>query len=102
MSETDQPIILRGCHALLGRDAAATTKPVDIIVADGRILDIRRTGGELPRGEVIPAENRLVTAGLVNGHHHSHEHFQKGRYDNLPLELWMNYVRPFEPLPLTP
>jgi guanine deaminase len=101
MTESGRAIILRGCRALLGRDAVATAGPVDIIVAEGRIRDIRPSGGALPEGEIIPAENRLVTAGLVNGHHHSHEHFQKGRYDNLPLELWMNYVRPFAPLPLT-
>ena len=35
-----------------------------------------------------------MTAGLVNGHHHSHEGFFKGRDDILPLELWMRALRP--------
>ena len=58
-------------------------------------------GPPRPGGTVIDARRRLVTPGLINGHFHSHEHFHKGRYDNLPLELWMNYVRPPAPLPLT-
>ncbi|HZS81796.1 MAG TPA: amidohydrolase family protein [Stellaceae bacterium] len=101
MTAGQRRIILRGCHALLGRDAVLSPGPVDIILAEGRIRDIRPSGGELPGGEIVAAENRLAAPGLVNGHYHSHEHFQKGRYDNLPLELWMNYVRPFAPLPLT-
>jgi len=36
---------------------------------------------------------------LINGHHHSHEGFFKGRDDVLPLELWM---RAFKPIALTP
>jgi guanine deaminase len=52
---------------------------------------------------VIDASNLLLTPGLINGHFHSHEHFHKGRYDNLPLELWMHFVRPpTPPPPLTP
>ena len=51
---------------------------------------------------MVDASRHLVTAGLINGHIHSHEHFHKGRYDNLPLELWMNYVRPPTPIPFTP
>ncbi|MEM1344260.1 MAG: amidohydrolase family protein [Pseudomonadota bacterium] len=42
-----------------------------------------------------------MTPGLINGHHHSHEHYHKGRYDRLPLELWMNYVRPLTPMALS-
>ncbi len=95
-------IIIKGCIALVGPEAEASEKPVDIIIEKGKILDIRNTGEPLPDGTVIEGKNRLVTAGLINGHHHSHEHFYKGRYDNLPLELWMNYVRPAKPLPLTP
>ena len=33
--------------------------------------------------------DRLLTPGLVNAHLHSWEAILRGRYDNLPLELWM-------------
>ncbi|HEV8673518.1 MAG TPA: amidohydrolase [Methylomirabilota bacterium] len=92
---------LAGCIALIGPDAKATEGPVDIVIDGRRISAIRPAGVAAPEGTVIDARRRLVTPGLINGHFHSHEHFHKGRYDNLPLELWMNYVRPPKPIPFT-
>ncbi|MEM6487802.1 MAG: amidohydrolase family protein [Pseudomonadota bacterium] len=74
---------------------------VDVEIADGAVAEIRPAGQGAPRGEPVPATGRLLTPGLINGHHHSHEHYHKGRYDRLPLELWMNYVRPLSPIPLS-
>ena len=93
---------LVGCIALLGPDAARSQGPVDIEIRGDRIADIRPHGVREPEGEVLDMRNRLVAAGLINGHHHSHEGFYKGRKDNLPLELWMNYVRPLKPIEYTP
>lgn len=53
---------------------------------------------EAPSGaKVIDGKNRLVMPGLVNAHLHTSETFFKGRYDNLPLELWMLYAYPILP-----
>lgn len=87
--------------ALLGPGAAPSAGPVDIVIDGARIAAVRPAGETAPEGAAIDAGGRLVTPGLINGHHHSHEHFHKGRYDNLPLELWMNFVRPPDALPLT-
>ena len=91
-----------GCRALLGEAALPSRGAVDIVVEGRLIREIRPHGAAEPEGDVVPAQGLLVTAGLINGHHHSHEGFYKGRKDNLPLELWMNYVRPLRPLELTP
>ena len=91
-----------GCRALLGEGALPSRGAVDIVVEGRLIREIRPHGAAEPEGDVVPAHGLLVTAGLINGHHHSHEGFYKGRKDNLPLELWMNYVRPLRPLELTP
>lgn len=93
---------LTNCLALIGPHATLSSERLDIVIDNGVITAIRPAGSAEPEGKVIEAQQRLVTAGLINGHHHSHEHYHKGRYDNLPLELWMNYVRPLQPLPLTP
>lgn len=90
---------MTGCLALVGEDARPSDGPVDIVI-DGRLIrDIRPTGVAAPEGEPINLTGRLVTAGLINGHHHSHEGFFKGRDDVLPLELWM---RALKPIALTP
>jgi 5-methylthioadenosine/S-adenosylhomocysteine deaminase len=77
-------------------------EPVDIFIENGFIKSISPTGITPPEGRVIDGTNTLTSPGLINGHHHSHENFHKGRYDRLPLELWMNFVRPAKGLPLTP
>ena len=93
---------LTGCLALLGEDATPSDGRVDIVIDDDRIAEIRPHGAADPEGEWIDAAGLLIAPGLINGHHHSHEGFYKGRKDNLPLELWMNYVRPLKPIELTP
>ena len=92
---------LTGCAALVGADARFDRGPLDIDISGDRITAVRKSGTSAPRGSVVDARSRLVTAGLVNGHHHSHEHYYKGRHENQPLELWMNSVRPLEPIPYT-
>lgn len=94
-------ITLTGCSALLGADARYDRGPLDVVISGERIAAVRRTGQQAPQGETIAARNRLVVAGLINGHHHSHEHYYKGRMENQPLELWMNSVRPLDPIPYT-
>lgn len=93
---------LTGCLALLGTEARQTDSPVDIVIDGNRIADVRPSGSAPPEGEAVDARDRLVTPGLINGHMHSHENFHKAFFDdNLPLELWMNYVRPLKPIELT-
>ncbi|MBI4725397.1 MAG: amidohydrolase family protein [Rhodomicrobium sp.] len=92
---------LVGCLALLGPEARPGSGPVDIVIENKRIADIRPHGAREPEGEALDMRQRLVAPGLINGHFHSHEGFSKGRGDNLPLELWMNTVRPMKPVPLS-
>ena len=95
------PLILRGACALIGADFAFDGKPLDLMVEGERIKTIA-PAGSLSGGEVVDLSGRMLAPGLINGHFHSHEHFQKGRIENLPLELWMHYVRTPIPVLLNP
>jgi guanine deaminase len=75
--------------------------PVDILISGGVIREIRPASSAERVGKIIDAAGLLITPGLINGHTHSHENFSKGRYENLPLELWMNFVRPPDPIEMT-
>jgi guanine deaminase len=66
---------LVGCLALLGDGARPSDGPVDIAIEGNVIKDVYPSGAKKPVGEVIDLKSRLVTAGLINGHHHSHEGF---------------------------
>ena len=56
----------------------------------------RRTCPRRPAADatVIDGRDRLVMPGLVNGHLHSSEQFFKGRYERMPLEVWLLYAYP--------
>lgn len=94
-------IVLRGARALHGDAQRYDPAPVDLLVEGGRIGAIA-PAGTLAAPRVVDLSNHLLVPGLVNGHQHSHEHFQRGRTENLPLELWMHLVRTRIPVPLTP
>jgi len=66
----------------------------DILVEADRIRAIGPDLGPPAADTVIDGRDRLVMPGLVNGHLHSGEALFKGRYDNMPLELWMLYCYP--------
>jgi guanine deaminase len=93
--------ILRGAYALLGEELRFERKALDIAI-EGRKISKIAPAGSLQGGEVIDLGGRLLAPGLINGHFHSHEHFQRGRIENLPLELWMHYVRTPIPVNLNP
>jgi 5-methylthioadenosine/S-adenosylhomocysteine deaminase len=93
--------ILRGACALLGDELAFDGAPLDVKVENNRIAAIA-PAGTLGGAPVIQLHQHLLAPGLVNGHQHSHEHFQRGRTENLPLELWMHLVRTRLPVTLTP
>lgn len=68
----------------------------DVIVDGDLIADV---GSGLARGhngieKTIDGKNKLIIPGLVNAHLHSHDRFDKGRFDNLPLEIWMAAYNP--------
>lgn len=94
-------IVLRGAQALLGEEFVHARRPVDVVIEGETIAAVtpaRGTQGE----EVYDLSNHLLLPGLINGHQHSHEHFQKGRVENLPLEIWMHLMRSGLGVPITP
>lgn len=93
--------ILHDVFALTGDDHAFDAALHDIAVEHQKIVEIAPSGA-LRGDEVIDLSGHLLAPGLINGHFHSHEHFQKGRMENLPLEIWLHYTRTPIPVPLTP
>ena len=80
----------------------------DVLVRDRQIAQVREgipasPGVDGIEPTVIDAPNRLIIPGLINAHLHSHDHYDRGRFDNLPLELWILFIRPWiGAKPLTP
>jgi 5-methylthioadenosine/S-adenosylhomocysteine deaminase len=81
---------------VIAMDAEHGSKPFtgDILIEGDRIAAIGSDLSSLPADETIDGRDKLVIPGLINGHLHSSEALFKGRYDNMPLELWMLYSYP--------
>ena len=76
--------------ALTPKDTVDLVIDGDIIVTVGQHLDESRYQPE----RIIDAHGKLLMPGLVNAHLHSHDRFDKGRFDRLPLEIWRSLYNP--------
>src|SRR2546422_6168070 len=94
--------VLRGAYVLQGAGLTFERRPLDVVVEGERIAAVEPANSVAVADHVVDLSRRLLVPGLINGHLHSHEHFHRGRTENLPLELWQHYVRPPVPVVLTP
>ena len=85
--------ILKGGRVLRGSDLALAQNPMDIVIEGDRIQAIEPDVAVQDQDNVVDVSGLLMVPGLINGHFHSSEHFQKGRVENLPLEIWSQYMR---------
>src|SRR3984957_4256204 len=88
-------VFIKGATILaMGGPAGSDPFIGDVLIAGDSISAIG-PGLAVPEGaEIIEGKNKLVMPGLVNAHLHSGEALFKGRYDNMPLEVWMLYSYP--------
>ncbi|MEM6388532.1 MAG: amidohydrolase [Pseudomonadota bacterium] len=87
-------LVIKGAEVLtLTGEGGTTPATADILIENDRIEAIS-PGLESGDAKVIDGTGKLVMPGLVNAHMHSPEALYKGRYDNMPLELWMLYAYP--------
>jgi 5-methylthioadenosine/S-adenosylhomocysteine deaminase len=88
-------IFIRNAAVLtMGGPQGSTPFTGDVYVEGDRIKAI---GSNLPVPDgatIIEGAGKLVMPGLINAHLHSGEALFKGRYDNMPLEIWMLYAYP--------
>ena len=82
---------------IIAMDSVHGTEPFtgDILIASGKIRDIGANIQPQQSWRVIEGAGKLITPGFINSHTHSAEMFFRGRYEKLPLELWLLYAYPF-------
>lgn len=93
--------LIRGARVItMDERSGADPVPCDVLIEGDRVAAVEPELEPGAADAVIDGRDRLVMPGLVNAHLHSWEALFKGRYDNLPLELWMLLSYPI--LGLTP
>jgi 5-methylthioadenosine/S-adenosylhomocysteine deaminase len=91
-------LLIRQGYVITNDPDARVLERGDVLVVGDRIAaigpDLGPLAAEHPGIEIIEAGDRLVMPGFVDAHMHSNEGFEMGRYDNLPLEIWLSEVYP--------
>ena len=87
-------ILIKGAEIIsMAAGQGATPFTGDILIEGDRITAMGKLD-QTRADSVINGAGRLVMPGLINGHLHTPEALYKGRYDNMPLEIWMLYAYP--------
>lgn len=88
-------ILIRNA-TIVAMDAAHGATPFagDLLIDGGCIKAIGTGLAASPDAQVIDGHGKLVMPGLVNAHTHSSETFLRGRYERMPLEVWLLYAYP--------
>jgi cytosine/adenosine deaminase-related metal-dependent hydrolase len=78
----------------------------DVILEEDRILGVVEPGEQAATdiaraastgqtdARVIDATGKLVIPGLVNAHYHSYDVLSKGRFEDMPFDVWMLHSQP--------
>jgi cytosine/adenosine deaminase-related metal-dependent hydrolase len=86
-------------NGLIFDPAAGFENPaeMDILIQNGNITRVekRLQVEQASTLRVFDAKDKLIIPGLINSHLHSHDHFDRGRFECLPLELWILFIRPW-------
>jgi 5-methylthioadenosine/S-adenosylhomocysteine deaminase len=74
--------------------SAGATVSGDLLIRDGKIVSVGTPVVPTTHTTIIDATGKLIMPGLVNSHTHSSETFFRGRYERMPLEVWLLYAYP--------
>jgi 5-methylthioadenosine/S-adenosylhomocysteine deaminase len=68
-----------------------------LLIQDDKIVEISDKIGSRDADEVINAEGKVLTPGLVNSHTHLSMTLMRGLADDMPLDTWLNnHIWPVE------
>ncbi len=88
--------MIKGAIPLSQSEAPGELKPIDVVIDGNEIVALGNDldSKQLKIEKVLSVQDKLIIPGLINAHLHSHDRFDKGRFDNLPLEVWMVLYNP--------
>jgi 5-methylthioadenosine/S-adenosylhomocysteine deaminase len=81
---------------VIAMDAAHGPRPFagDVLIDGSTIKAIGSGLCAAPDARIIDGRGKLVMPGLINAHTHSSETLLRGRYERMPLEIWLLYAYP--------
>ncbi len=84
-------LMLKGAQVLQRQGDRWRSEAMDVLIEGGIVSALGPPGSiqEMPGTQVLHLKDRLLVPGLVNAHTHSYAAFQRGMFENLPLEQWV-------------
>ena len=96
-------MLIRGGLVLPLDSREFVARRTDLLIEADTIAKVGESLGDEGADTIIDGRDMLIMPGLVNAHAHSFDAMLKGRYDNLPLEVWIPRVAPaVDPPALSP
>jgi cytosine/adenosine deaminase-related metal-dependent hydrolase len=107
-SSTQSRILITGAR-VYNRSGDVHRPPVRDVIVDGNLIESITTPEELrsekadiveaaakgqPGSCVIEGVGKLLIPGLVNAHYHSYDVLSKGRFEDMPFDVWALHSQP--------
>jgi 5-methylthioadenosine/S-adenosylhomocysteine deaminase len=92
-------LIIRNCNALISANGSRLSiqEQCDIIINQGKIVDICSTGAVSNAHKIIEANEMLAMPGLINTHAHAPMVIFRGLAEDVSIERWFNeFMWPLE------
>jgi cytosine/adenosine deaminase-related metal-dependent hydrolase len=91
-------LLIRGARVLLPGGDPHRPPARDVLIAGDRIAAIGTPGGpplDVPLGtEALDGTGTLLIPGLVSAHYHSYDTLLKGRFEDMPFDVWALHSQP--------
>jgi cytosine/adenosine deaminase-related metal-dependent hydrolase len=75
-----------------GSQIRSVTAPDDL--ADRKARMVEGAAAKRPNVRVIDGADKLLIPGLVNAHYHSYDVLAKGRFEDMPFDVWALHSQP--------
>lgn len=75
-----------------GNRIASVSVPDEL--ADRKAEIARAAENKVPGARIIDGDGKLLIPGLVNAHYHSYDVLSKGRFEDMPFDVWALHSQP--------
>ncbi|MGG5886519.1 amidohydrolase family protein [Falsiroseomonas sp. HC035] len=96
-------LLIRGARAWVPGCDPHRPPVRDVLIREDRIVAVSEPAGALREGpplevpigtEELEASGRLLIPGLVSAHYHSYDTLLKGRFEDMPFDVWALHSQP--------
>jgi cytosine/adenosine deaminase-related metal-dependent hydrolase len=87
-------LLIKGARVLLPGGDIHRPPACDVLLHGDRIAAIGPALEAPPDAEIIDGASKLLIPGLVSAHYHSYDTLLKGRFEDMPFDVWALHSQP--------